>query len=79
MNQMSKEIPEDVYNSIETLAKYCKSHSICKHCPFAYKVSGNASVFSCKLYSKFRASEWMYHIMKTEKTETINETIYEVI
>lgn len=76
---MSKEIPKEVYNSIETLAKYCESHSICKDCPFAYKVSSNASVFSCKLYSKFRASEWMYHITKTEKTRTTKETIYEVI
>lgn len=29
---MSKEIPEDVYNSVETLAEYCESHSICKNC-----------------------------------------------
>lgn len=71
---MSKEIPEEVYNSIETLAEYCESHSICKNCPFAYKTKDDEKYFSCKLYSKFRPSEWTNFIMKTKK-----EIIYEVI
>ena len=71
---MSKEIPEDVYNSVETLAEYCESHSICKNCPFAYKTKDEAYVFFCKLYSEFRPSEWTNFIMKTKK-----EIIYEVI
>ena len=71
---MGKEIPEEVYNSIETLAKYCKSHSICKDCPFAYKTKDGGKTFFCKLYSEFRASEWTDFIRKIDMG-----IIYEVI
>lgn len=71
---MGKEIPEEVYNSIETLAKYCYNHSTCKNCPFAYKTKDEPHLFFCKLYSEFKPSVWTNFIMKTEK-----EIIYEVI